>query len=161
MSTVVSHLNFTTGNRGVLFLPHLKTTTFTAQEFSIPGLSLPAARWNSPFAVEKVAGEKLEYDSLVVTFAVDEDLTNWNEIFTWMRELSAPETKDEYQRQTHDAFMYVANSNFQPSIRFQFEGIVPTRLSPITYATTEAFSSMKTASLMLEFNHMKVERVST
>ena len=54
-----SNLNYLSGNRAVLTLPKLTDTTFTINNFKLPGISLPAAIQETPFAAVPHMGDKV------------------------------------------------------------------------------------------------------
>ena len=55
-------------------LPKVEFFTVAA---NIPGISLPAATYNTPFKNIPTIGEKPEYEDLTITFIVDEFLENY------------------------------------------------------------------------------------
>lgn len=67
------------------------------QELTIPGMQLPSAVESTPFIDIPKPGDRLTFDKFQVSFRVDEDLTNYLEIWNWMTELGFPEQFCQYK----------------------------------------------------------------
>ena len=65
---------------------------------NLPGISLSTRIQQTPLADIPQPGEKLDYQTLRVTFMVDENLENYREIHGWLTGLAFPEDHSEYQR---------------------------------------------------------------
>jgi hypothetical protein len=82
---------------------------------------------------------KLDFDELSITFIVDESLTNWREIFNWMRSMTNVENYTEYQNSlTHFASgtLIILNSAKQPKLNVRFDGLYPRTLGSIDFTST-------------------------
>jgi hypothetical protein len=71
--------------------------TWGCQELTIPGIQLPSADQSTPFTKIPQPGDHLTFDKFQVTFRVDEDLTNYLEIWSWMCQLGFPENYEQYK----------------------------------------------------------------
>ena len=69
---------------------------FFVQRVRIPGLTLPVVERPTPFVKIPEPGDHLEFDTLSVTFKINEDLDNYLEIFDWMIALGKPEKFEQY-----------------------------------------------------------------
>jgi hypothetical protein len=67
-----------------LSIARLPATTYFCQTASVPSVSLTDISVSTPFATMRTPS-KMEFDDLTISFIVDEQLTNWLEIFNWMR----------------------------------------------------------------------------
>ena len=81
----------------VFNLKKTPATNFFVTRASLPGLNLAFAEVPTPFVKMPVPGEKIQFNDLSVTFKVDEDMRNWNEIFDWMVALGFPKSFDQYR----------------------------------------------------------------
>ena len=68
----------------------LPTVTYFCQSVNIPGISLGEALRATPFVDFSVPGDKVSYDDLSISFLIDEDLSNFLEVFGWMKKLGSP-----------------------------------------------------------------------
>lgn len=128
--------------------PHVQ---FFLQEVNLPGLSLPPAQIGSPFVTIPIRGDHLQYEPLNLTFRVNENMSNWFEIYNWLTEISAPRSFDEYnpEGQEPDATLLVLNSDSKPNIQISFYNIVPISLGQILFDSTA--TDMEYVSCQAEF----------
>ena len=80
-----------------LILSRCPNIEFFCTSASVPGISATAIRQPSPFTDIKVHGDKLIFQPLIVSFVVNEDMSNWLEIFEWMSSYAHPENYDQYK----------------------------------------------------------------
>lgn len=89
-----------------------------------------------PFASPRIS-------SFVVTFMVNEDLSNYYEILKWMREATPYKDfneVDSLKNVWHEGFLLYLTNKKNPYRKITFIGLFPTELSHLdfTYADTEA-----------------------
>lgn len=92
---------------------------------------------STPFATMRTPS-KMEFDDLTISFIVDEQLTNWLEIFNWMRTSTNVENYTEIKPvNTHltEANIVILNSAKQPKFNIMFEGVYPKSLSSIDFSS--------------------------
>lgn len=149
MSTTPTNTNLLFPNRYVLSFDRLAGMQFFCQSITLPGLNIGTAIQSTPFIDITRAGDKLTYDTLTVSFLVDEDLNSWKEIHDWIRGMAFPTKFEEYQNlktlsrksnpihpQYSDAQLVLLGSNQQGIFRFHFFDLFPTSLGAITLAST-------------------------
>ena len=69
-----------------LLIDKVPTVEYYVQSVNIPGLQFTEV--NQPFGIGVDAffpGDKVTFDTLAVTFLVDEDLENFKEMYDWMQ----------------------------------------------------------------------------
>ena len=115
--------------------PHIQ---FFLQEINLPGLDLPPAQVGSPFVTIPVRGDHLQYQPLSLSFRVNENMSNWFEIYNWLTEISAPRSFAEYnaEGQEPDATLIVLNSNNRGNVQVSFYNLIPTGLGQILFDAT-------------------------
>ena len=64
---------------------------------NIPGISLGSVRQPTPFRDIPLPGDSITYDTLTMTFMVDENLENYQEIFGWLSGLGFPTDNKQYR----------------------------------------------------------------
>jgi len=96
MSSIPANSNFLSPTGFSLQIEKLPKVTFFAQDVILPGLTGGVAIQSTPVIDAFIPGDKLIYSDLQLTFLVDEDLANYNEIFSWMQGLYHPESLDQY-----------------------------------------------------------------
>jgi hypothetical protein len=98
MTNEVSNRNHSSGLKFSFQVKKLPHVNFFVQEVNLPGLSIDPKSVGNPFTTIPVPGEKIRFNSLDVTFVVDENYQNWYEIFRWMEGIGFPETRKQYTK---------------------------------------------------------------
>ena len=75
----------------------LPEVEFTCQTANIPGISLGSASQPTPLVDVPIPGDKLSYQSLDISFLVDENLNNYKEIHDWLVGLGFPQNHTQFQ----------------------------------------------------------------
>ena len=75
----------------------LPEVEFTCQTANIPGISLGSGIQPTPLTDVPIPGDKLSYQSLDITFLVDENLNNYKEIHDWLTGLGFPQNHTQFQ----------------------------------------------------------------
>jgi hypothetical protein len=113
---------------------------YFTQAVNIPGLTLPPATSVNPFVNIPYPGDHITFDDLSVVFKVNEDMSDFLEIFNWLRELGFPETFEEYEQIASrpaylgtgiksDLSIIVSNSSNVPTIECVIKDAFPISLS--------------------------------
>lgn len=79
---------------GILKLPKVE---YFCTAVNIPGVSLSSETFATRFKPIPIPGAELTYEQLQMTFIVDENLENYQEIHGWLRGLGFPEDNKEHQ----------------------------------------------------------------
>jgi len=79
---------------GIIKLPKVEYFCTAA---NIPGITLGTSNFPTPFKDVPMPGDKLDYDTLNISFLVDENLENYREIHGWMTGLGFPKDYSQYR----------------------------------------------------------------
>ena len=142
-------------------LPHVEYFCTSA---SVPGISTTAARQHSPFTDIKVHGDKLVYQPLIVSFVVDENLANWEEIYNWLVSYGHPTDFDEYKNnqvsqnnlyssKLSDAKLLIPNNKYNVSHEFSFVGLFPIDISDLVFDIQVADTQVQLATITFEYTY--------
>ena len=74
----------------------LPQVEFFCQKANIPGISLGELTQTTGLVDIPQPGDKITYQSLEVSFLVDENLNNWKELHDWMTGLGFPEKHQQF-----------------------------------------------------------------
>ena len=165
LSCPSTELNFLSPNGFTLSIDRLPDVAFFTQEIALPGITLPALEQPTPFSVIEVPSDKMIFEPLTLTFAVDEKMKNWLSVFKWLQGLGFPKDYSQYveendrgmpgsselARNYSDAKLIVLGSNNMPVKTFNFVDCFPTSLGGITFATTNNDVQYATATLTLGY----------
>ena len=77
------------------FIKKLPNTNYFCQAVNIPSVQLGDADIMTPLVRLPLIGDHLEYGLINVNFKVDEDMTNYVELYNWITQLGFPESTDQ------------------------------------------------------------------
>lgn len=164
ITSIPSNTNFLSPNKFVFTIPNLTTTTYFLQSVSLPGISTSEVPVDSRFSTTYRHGDKLVYDPLVITFLVDEDLRNWEEIHNWLTGLTFPEKHEQYQAQSKkglyfDSTLQINKNSNEENIRIKYFHCHPISLGPIQFDFTQDPSFTPICDLTLRYDRYIIERL--
>ena len=156
-------LDYATGTQWRLAFNRVPKTTWFCTSANVPGITLGEAMFPTPMSDMFVTGDKLTFETLNVTFLVDEELQNYRELWDWMVGIGAPvnhsqweavlskgdsgvrlfgtpdadpRTKTTFDESNlySDATLIVYNSKNIPKVNVNFKNMFPTSLSSLEYS---------------------------
>lgn len=137
-------------------LTRLPNVTFWCSSVNIPQVSVGEVTIQTRFLPHHVPGSSIQLDPLRVSFAVDEEFSNWNEIYNWMRSIVPFEDFSEILRNENtyysDGTIHCLNSAKNPNKRFTFRKLFPVSLDgfDLNVALNEPDPVMVTATFTYE-----------
>ena len=123
----------------------------------------------TPLVNIPMTGDNVKFDDLIITFKVDEELRNYEEIFTWIQGLTFPESTDQFKKLEEqralngeglksDGFLMILNSSKNPILTCNYQDLFPTALSSINVVTTDTSVSYLTATVMFKYTLYTMDR---
>ena len=121
---------------------------YFCQRISLPSVVLGETNEPSPFMNLPLEGDTLTFESLTLSFIVDEDLTNYTEVYNWLtalgfpREygqfaaLKEPESASKTLSKYSDLTIGLHTNKSNPNYRIRFTDCFPTSLSSIQFDAT-------------------------
>jgi len=116
-------------------------------EYYIQAATLPSLTTNfvtvyTPFSSLSFSPDKLEYGDFSITFRVDEDMSNYLEIYNWLIGVSFPDNFKQHSDLVtrnqgdnsgiySDATLTILNSTKNVNVEVTFEDLFPTSISDI------------------------------
>ena len=88
--------DYATGTQWRLAFNRLPKTTWFCTAANVPGITLGEATYPTPMADMFVAGDKLTFETLNITFLVDEELQNYRELWEWIVAMGAPVSHSQW-----------------------------------------------------------------
>ena len=155
--------DYATGTQWRLAFNRVPKTTWFCTTANVPGITLGEAMFPTPMLDTFVTGDKLTFETLNITFIVDEELQNYRELWDWMVGIGAPvnhsqwettlakgdgavrtfgtpdadpRTKTTFDESNlySDATLIVYNSKNIPKVNVKFKNMFPTSLSSLEYS---------------------------
>ena len=155
--------DYATGTQWRLAFNRLPKTTWFCTAANVPGITLGEAQYPTPMSDMFVTGDKLTFETLNITFLVDEELQNYRELWDWIVGIGSPvnhsqwettlskgdgairsfatpdadpRTKSTYEESNlySDATLIVYNSKNMAKVDVKFKNMFPTSLSSLEYS---------------------------
>ena len=155
--------DYATGTQWRLAFNRIPKTNWFCTAANIPGITLGEAQFPTPMSDMFVAGDKLTFETLNITFLVDEELQNYRELWDWIVGIGSPvnhsqwettlskgdgairsfatpdadpRTKSTYEESNlySDATLIVYNSKNMAKVDVKFKNMFPTSLSSLEYS---------------------------
>jgi len=146
------------------------SVNFYATDVNIPSISLGFIDLPTPFKIIELPGDKLDYGDLQLTFRVDEDFTNYFEIYNWLVALGFPDEFGQYKRIkeasrgsketiTSDATLIIMNSGMVPNIEVFFEDVFPISIGDMNFTSTDTSVNYVTNTVVFKFKVFKIRKL--
>ena len=155
--------DYATGTQWRLAFNRIPKTTWFCTAANVPGITLGEAQYPTPMSDMFVTGDKLTFETLNITFLVDEELQNYRELCDWIVGIGAPvkhsqwstvlakgdgaikqfgtgdadpRTKTTYEESNlySDSTLIVYNSKNIAKVDIKFKNMFPTSLSSLEYS---------------------------
>ena len=139
---------------------------------NIPQISLSGdAEINTPFKQIAFGGDTVEYDDLSVRFLVNEDLTNYLEIYTWIEGIGFPKRGKQYDNmraysdqtpgsQFSDASMLILSNKNNPILEIKYTNVFPTALSGLDYDVQQTTINELSATATFKFMGIDIQKIN-
>tara|TARA_Y100000817_G_scaffold314787_1_gene315139 strand:- start:3957 stop:4550 length:594 start_codon:yes stop_codon:yes gene_type:complete len=150
-------LNYLRPNGFKFQVHNMPNVSFFCQGANIPDISMGFPVQATPLADIPYPGEKISFGDLIIRFLIQEDMTNYKELYNWLIGLGSPERSSQYTdfidkqqyrtplgsgsksdksagtAQVSDASLFVLDSNDNPNVEIKFKDMFPTSLSGLDF----------------------------
>ena len=121
---------------------------YFCQRITLPTVVLGETNEPSPFMNLPLEGDTLTYEALSISFIVDEDLTNYTEVYNWLTALGFPREYGQFAAlkepsaaskllsKYSDLTIVLHTNKSNPNYRIRFTDCFPTSLSSIGFDAT-------------------------
>ena len=181
--------DYATGTQWRIAFNRLPKTTWFCTAANIPGITLGEAQYATPMSDMFVTGDKLTFETLNITFIVDEELQNYRELWNWLVGIGSPvshsqwetelakgdgavrqfgtddgdgRTKSTYEESNlySDATLIVYNSKNIPKVDVKFKNMFPTSISALEYSQELTDVEYFKASASFRYLYYEFENVT-
>jgi hypothetical protein len=150
----------------IVIVKRLPNVQFYTQRTIIPNISVAPIEYSTPFKPVYQTGDRLQYSELNFTFILNEDMSNYIEIYDWMKGTSFPENFNQYKQLEEsnngiksDISIKILNSNKNPTIQVDYYDCFPTDLSEITLDTTQTDVVYPEATATFRYNYFTITKL--
>jgi len=152
-----------------VIFPNFPISEYFCTEINVPGVSMAQVDRPTSLANVPMVGDSLAYENFTMTFIVDEELKNFQEIYDWMVNMGFPYKHSQYKSKERvdglerrgdrvlydDLLITILSSKNNPVVRCKLFEAFPISLSGLTYTQTNPDVEYLTASV--EFAYMYYE----
>jgi hypothetical protein len=145
--TTPDNLNFLYDDKFQLAIQKLPTVSFFCSEANIPGAKIPTQTLKNYVANIPVRSGPMEFEELMVSFKIDEDLTNWKELYHWLTGLGHPKSLEQFKElneemqlvkspgysYTSDATLMIMSNTMNANVNITFFDLFPIGLDSINF----------------------------
>lgn len=149
-SNITSNKNFLSP---ITFKLVIDSSQFANTEYfctvaNLPGITLTEVEL--PFRGNKnqMAGDRPDFPPLDITFIIDENMSNYIEIFNWIKQ---NHVNDDFQK--HDVMLMIGNSSNNVVKKVRFVDAFPTLLNPIQFNSQNLDVEYLTADVSFRYTY--------
>ena len=150
---VTPSTNYLRPNSFKFQIAKIPNVTYTCQSANLPQLSLGAAMQQTPFVDIPHPGDKVFFGEFIIQFLINEDMSNYKELYDWVASIGVPSGGDQYGELTRrasvykpdeynnafsDAALLILNSNNVPVVRLNFQDLWPTSVEGLNFDITSS-----------------------
>lgn len=139
---------------------------FTVQDCNLPMVQTSYKELSTPVGPTHVAGDKLIYETLQITFIVDETLNNWRSIYNWLRALSPTNIidaalKNQYLNYDKDlytsAILSILTNSLHMNVNLTFFNLFPISLTGLDFSTKDTTDRKLFATVTFAYDYYNME----
>jgi len=153
---LLSQINFK------MLLRRSPNVDYFCSKVNIPGIILPVVWQNTPFVDIPQTGDRASFKPLVVTFKVDEDLINYMNMYSWLRDLGFTDQFQQYKDlKSHpqytgvglrsDIVVSILDSTRNANFTITYYDAIPIELSDLQFDAQALNPLMVNASVVIRY----------
>lgn len=179
-SLAATNLNFLAPSQFVFTMQRIEGVAFTCQTANIPNISMTATQQMTRMKDAPIPGDTLTYGDLMITFLVDENMTNYTALQDWMKKITADLDTEDYNRYQRsqpgfpgadvrkptpigptmtDATMTITDSNNNANVEIRYKDLFPTSLEALQFDITDTSMPYLTASASFAFSYYEIVKL--
>ncbi len=176
LTTQPTNLNYLSPAGFRFRIERIPNVNYFCQSVSLPGVTMGAVNVATPFGIVPQTGDRIEFEQLDLHFKVDEDLSNWIEMYDWMQALARNpgfETAREFSRKhtpsinregtaasfKSDATLQILTSHKNANLNVFFRDCFPITLSGLSFDSTQESINYLTAQASFRYRRFDIERI--
>ena len=150
----------------IIVVKRLPNVQFFTQRTTIPSVSASTIPHPTPFNQVFETGDRLNYTDLSFSFIIDEDMSNYIEVFNWIKGITFPENFGQYTNIENsqeglrtDISIKVLNSHKNPTVQIDYYDCFPTDLSDVVLDTTQTDVVYPEATVTFRYNYFEITKL--
>lgn len=145
-----------------LIIKRMPGVTFFCHKANLPGANLPVAWQPTPFVDIPIYGDHLEFKPFTATFKVDEDLNNYMEFYSWLRQVGKADNFQEFKKLKNnpvytglglesEAILSILNSERNANFNVTYHNCVPVDISDLNFDAQAQDVMMVNATVVMRY----------
>ena len=142
------------------------------QAVTFPGVNMGYPNQPTPFKALPVPGDHIEFGVIDVTFKINEDFSNYMEIYNWIRGLGFPHEHEEYKELYEagqasygeglfsDAYLIVLNSAMRGIAQIEIQDIFPVSMGDIVFDARDTTIEYMECSAQFQFKDYTIKSLT-
>ena len=161
--TAPKSVNYLKNNGFKFTINKIPNVNFYIQEVNIPSVNVDFTETKSMFGQpDYQTGGRITYGSLNLRFIVDEDMTNYIELYNWIRsEIPVEDFKEITKNPYDDGSLIILNNSYRPNLSLSFKDLYPVNLDEIGFDLTTTDPDPIIVGVEFKFNGMKISKLWT
>ena len=171
MATTPKNLNPLSPNGFQLTIQKLPELVYYSQTVNLPGITLPHIPMETMFSTMHITGTTIEFESLTVEFMVDENMSNYMNIYHWLIAMGYPQNFQQYitfqdenalsnltdlAKNYSDGTLIIYGPNNSVVKSITYSDLLPVSLSGLEFSTTNDDVPYLKATASFEFNYFTI-----
>lgn len=141
-------------NKFKIVMERFPNTEMFSQAVVMPAVTLGASiRPTNTWVDYKLAGDKVEFDDLIISIIIDEDLQGYGEILAWMKDCADSELDPLYS----DITVIGLSGQYNENKRFKFYNCFPYNIGNVVFDVRATEDVPLTVDVIFKFSHFLVE----
>jgi hypothetical protein len=150
MSTVVAQPLYNTNFKFTFGRAEMDSVEKSIINIGLPDVTIAEVLTPSKNRAGYTPGDRVEYAPLTATFLVNEDLSNYKEIFNWMIS-----NRDGEQPEKCDGQLSILSSHSNTNQRVQFVNLFPSSLSQLDFVAQSDSAEPVQATVTFRYDYYK------
>lgn len=163
-------------NKFSLTIRRFRDLRYDCRNVTMPGISSDQLQLANQTNKIKVASNKLDYEDFQADFLVDENLTNYLQVFDWIRGITAPEKTTQFANLNSesalspggkkynifsDGTLIIRTNTGNSNIKVEFKDLFPISLSGLEFSYINGQAEVLMASVTFTYNYYDISTIST
>lgn len=149
-----SNNNYLAVNYFRLMIGRAPTTSYFAQDVSIPGISNQELIQPTRLSTQiPIPGNLYTFSPLSVKFIIDEGMRSWKEIYDWIISISnyTDISTIKHEDKISDINLIITNSAYKQKFKYTFRNAFPVSLSEVPLSITATDTLPLTATVAFKY----------
>ena len=174
LNSTVTSMNFLSPLKFAFTIKKLPQVNFYVQSLVLPSIAVQPSLTPTPFVKLPMPGDHVDFGEVQVTFRVDEDMTNYLEIFRWLEHLGFPENFQQYKTLADkdarnniggsdgimsDGTIIIYNSNSNVNMQVKLINMFPTSLLDLLFDLKAQDVDYIEATATFAFERMQITKI--